>query len=57
MGKDNDSALEAQKITLVFTAPEKPRRFYRGYVYVKTNHSTQKKIKVAINAVTRSTVP
>ena len=44
MGKGNGMALEEQKVNLVFTAPEKPRRFYRGYVYLKTNHSTQKKI-------------
>jgi hypothetical protein len=57
MGNNIVRTLEEQKITLVFTAPEKPRRFYRGYVYLKTNHSTQKKIKVAINAVTLITVP
>ncbi len=57
IGKGTGKALEEQRVTLVFTAPEKPRRFYRGYVYLMTDHSTQKKIKVAVNAVTLSTVP
>ena len=57
MGKGTGKALEEQRVTLVFTAPEKPRHFYRGYVYLMTDHSTQKRIKVAVNAITRSTVP
>jgi hypothetical protein len=57
LGKRTDKALEEQRITLVFTAPENPRRFYRGYVYLMTDHPTQKRIKVAVNAVTLSKVP
>ncbi len=55
MGEVLDKALKEHKIKLVFKAPKKPRRFYRGYVYIKTDHSTQKRIKVGVNAVTRHT--
>ncbi len=51
--KDTDKALEQHKIIFVFTAPEKPRRFYRGYVYLLTDHLTQKRIKVGVNAMIR----
>lgn len=57
MGEMTDKALDEHQVSLLFTAPEKPRRFYRGYVYILTDHTTQKKIKVGINAVTRDSVP
>jgi len=55
MRKVIDKALYEHHIKLVFSAPEKPRHFYRGYVYIITDHPTQKRIKVGVNAVTRFT--
>ena len=53
MGEVIDKALYEHSVKLVFTALEQPRPFYRGYVYILTDHSTQKRIKVGVNAVIR----
>lgn len=49
--KESDKALKQHNVIFVFSAPEKPRRFYRGYVYLLTDHLTQKRIKVGVNAI------
>ncbi len=56
MKNDSDKALKQHKIIFVFTPPEKPRRFYRGYIYLRTDHLTQKRIKIGINAIIRRKV-
>jgi len=57
MGETTDRTLDEHQVSLLFTVPPNPRHFYRGYVYILTDHPTQKKIKVGINAITRDTLP
>ena len=46
-----DAARE-QEVTLSFTPPDEPKPFYRGYIYLRTDHATHKSVKVGINAIT-----
>lgn len=55
MAEVQHKVLRKHQVNLIFTAPNSPRRFYRGYVYLMTDHSNQKRIKIGINAVTRRT--
>ena len=49
----DSKAQREQEVVIQFTAPENPSRFYRGYIYLLTDHPTQKRIKVGVNAVTQ----
>jgi hypothetical protein len=46
-------AQREQEVVVQFSAPENPKRFYRGYIYLLTDHPSQKRIKVGVNAVTQ----
>lgn len=57
LGTLSKKAAKEQRVELLFISPKKPKRFYRGYVYILTDHPTQKRIKVGINAITAQPDP
>ncbi len=59
LAHSQEEAAREQKVTLAFTPPEDPKPFYRGYVFLLTDHPTHKRVKAGVNAISpkAATVP